>query len=153
MSPSDKTPSSNSTQAVDTAQTETPTSTSKNTTTNTKPAATNNSSTTQPTTPTAPKSWVVVAQLSGSSEKRSDTFHLGGGKTRLTYTFNGGEALAGIIYVLKEGVSLETSGGIPEVMVQQAGTDSTFLAKKAGNYYLDVKSANATWSVKIEEEK
>ena len=56
-------------------------------------------------------------------------------------------------YVLAEGTSLEKNGGIPEVMVTQAGSDSTILAKDAGNYYLDVSAANCNWTVTIEEQR
>lgn len=106
----------------------------------------------QPTSST-PKEWVTVSEVSGNSNKRTDTFRLGGGKARLTYTFDGGTAIIGSIYVMKEGESLEEKGGFPEVTVTEAGTDSTFLTKGAGNYYLDIKSANTDWTVKVEEEK
>lgn len=108
--------------------------------------------TTEPTS-SAPKEWTTVTEVSGNSNKRTDTFSLTGGKARLTYTFEGGTAIIGSIYVMKEGESLDEQGGFPEVTVTEAGTDSTFLTKGAGSYYLDIKSANADWTVKVEEEK
>lgn len=113
---------------------------------------TNSGTNTQPTS-SKPKEWTTVLEASGSSDKRTDTFTLQGGKTKLTYTFTGGEAIIGSIYVVAEGHSIEKEGGFPEVTVTKAGTDSTFLTKDAGNYYLDVKSANADWTIKIEEER
>lgn len=104
-------------------------------------------------TPEKPKQWVTVTTAEGTSDKRTDTFQLHGGKTRLTYTFTGGDVIVGSIYVMKDGTSLEKDGGFPEVTVTKAGTDSTFLTKDAGSYYLDVKAANASWTVKIEEEQ
>lgn len=100
----------------------------------------------------APKSWVTVIELSGNANKRSDTFSLTGGKTRLSYSVEGSMVIAAI-YVMDEGRSLESDGGFPEVTVSEAGSDSTFLTKKAGNYYLDVSSANASWAVRVEEER
>jgi hypothetical protein len=72
---------------------------------------------------------------------------------KLTYTFDGGQAIIGSIYVVAEGHSIEKEGGFPEVTVTKSGTDSTFLTKDAGNYYLDIKSANTNWTIKIEEEQ
>lgn len=99
------------------------------------------------------KQQVVVVKLSGNSNKSSDTFSLTGGKVTLTYDFKGASSIVGAIYVLKEGVDLQKDGGIPEVMVSQAGSDSTILRKAAGDYYLQVNSANADYTVTIEEER
>lgn len=101
----------------------------------------------------APKQWVTVTELNGTANKSSDTFALTGGKVRLTYDFQGKTAVVGGVYLLKEGVDLQTDGGIPEVMISKVGSDSTILRKAAGNYYLQVNAANSTWSVKVEEEK
>jgi len=102
-----------------------------------------------------PKEWITVIEVSGSSDKRTDIFYLHGKKTKLIYTVKSTSPAGPLvgIYVLPEGHSLEEKGGgFPEVTVSEPGTDSTFLVKKAGNYYLDITSANATWTVKIEEE-
>ena len=99
------------------------------------------------------KEWVKVIEISGNSNKRTDTFRLEGGKTRLTYQVGGDFAVLAAFYVLEEGHSLETQGGFPEVTVTESGSDSTFLTKKAGNYYLDVTSANSSWKVSVEEER
>ena len=100
-----------------------------------------------------PKQWVTVAEVNGNANKNTDTFELKGGKTKITYTFSGGDVIVGSIYVLKEGTDLMKQGGIPEVTVTNAGTDSTFITKSAGNYYLSIKAANTSWTVKIEEER
>jgi len=97
--------------------------------------------------------WVVVAELSGSANKNSDTFDLKGGKTRVTYTFEGNNPIVGSIYVLKEGTDLQTDGGFPEVMVSEASTDSTIIRKSAGEYYLSVSVANADYTVTVEEQR
>ena len=101
----------------------------------------------------APKQQVVVAELSGNANKSSDTFRLSGGKATLTYDFKGDIAVVGAIYILKEGTDLLVDGGIPEVMVSEAGSDSTIIRKSAGDYYLQVNSANADYTVTIEEER
>jgi len=101
-----------------------------------------------------PKSWQTVVELNGTANKRSDTFQLEGGKTKMTYNFDGGDMIVGSIYVVKEGKSLEKDGGFPEVMISKPGSDETFLTKSKGTYYLDVTGANTSgWTVKIEEEK
>lgn len=100
-----------------------------------------------------PKSFVKVIEVGGNQNKKSDSFNLEGGKQKITYNFQGGEMIIGGIYLMKEGTSKEKEGGIPEVMVQNTGTDSTIARKSAGTYYLDVTSANAKWTVTIEEER
>lgn len=98
-----------------------------------------------------PKHWVTVVEAQGTTDKNTDTFTLHGGKAKLTYSFSK-DLHMGIIYVLPEGHVFETQGGMPEVFATKKEiTDSTFLIKKAGNYYLKVMS-NTSWEVKIEEE-
>jgi hypothetical protein len=113
-----------------------------------KPAPT----TKKPAPPPAP-TWKTVVTLKGSSNKRSAAFHLGGGQTRLTYQIKGGDFATALIYVVEKGSSLERDGGIPEVMPDGPGKDSTELAKDEGDYYLDVKAANCTWTVTIQEKR
>ena len=98
------------------------------------------------------KQWVSIVELEGNANKNSDTFRLTGGKARITYNFTG-NTMIGAIYVMREGTDLMEDGGIPEVMVTEAGEDSTIIRKSAGEYYLQVNSANTDYIVTIEEEK
>jgi len=100
-----------------------------------------------------PKEWIKVIEASGNSNKRTDLFGLQGGKARLSYVVGGDFAVLASFYVMEEGKSLEINGGFPEVMVTEPGSDSTFLVKRTGNYYLEVSSANSNWQVIIEEER
>lgn len=100
--------------------------------------------------PPKPEEWVTVLEVSGNANKTTDTFELLGGKTKLTYDVKGNPAMFGA-YVLEEGWDFDKQGGIPEVMISESGTDATFLTKSAGKYYVKVISANANWTVKIEE--
>jgi hypothetical protein len=109
-------------------------------------------------TPQTPKAaqWVTVMRASGHSDKRTDLFTLRGGRAELTYSFTddaGMGIIVGAIYVLKEGESLEKSGGIPEAIISKPGKDSTFLAKAAGRYYLEVSAAETHWTVTIRERR
>lgn len=103
--------------------------------------------------PERSKEWVTVTELKGNANKRSDTFELTGNKARLTYEVSGNNSVIASIYVLKEGMSLEKDGGFPEVMISEPSSDTTYLTKNAGTYYLDITSANSSWTVKIEEER
>jgi len=94
-----------------------------------------------------------VTKLSGSDNKRGSSFHLGSGETRLTYKVTGKTMPVFAVYVVDKGDSIDKSGGIPEVWVSKAGSDTTMLAQGEGDYYLDVKAANCTWTVTIEEMK
>lgn len=100
--------------------------------------------------------WTTVATLTGNADQQSDTITLSGGKTRVTYDFvdsSGYGSIIGAIYVLTEGTDLMTDGGIPDVMISEAGAGETILRKSAGDYYLKVTSANANYTVTVEEQK
>jgi len=105
------------------------------------------------TTAPKPKEWVKVVELSGKANKRSQAFELTGGQARLTYNVSGSTMPVCMIYVMEEGASLDKNGGFPEVNVTDAGSDSTYLTKGAGRYYLDISAANCNWTVTIEEER
>ncbi|MBE0448228.1 MAG: hypothetical protein IBX64_09055 [Actinobacteria bacterium] len=104
------------------------------------------------TTQAKPKEWVKVFEFSGKGKKRSDLFELTGGRAKLSYNITGSSAMC-YVYILDEGDSLEASGGFPELSISEAGSDSTFLTKKAGKYYLDVNSGNCSWTLTVEEER
>ncbi|MDZ4169065.1 MAG: DUF2510 domain-containing protein [Coriobacteriia bacterium] len=97
--------------------------------------------------------WVKVTSLSGKGNKRSKTFEIGSGEVELKYSVKGGESLICGIYVVPEGQNLQKEGGFPEVMVSEAGKDSTMLVKDPGTYYLDVTSANCDWTLTILEKR
>lgn len=94
------------------------------------------------------KTWQQVASASGSADKRTPNFRLGGGEKRMRYTSKAG--ILGI-YIVEAGESLQESGGFPEVTCTDPCGDETRLANPAGEYYLDVSASGGTWSVVIEE--
>ena len=100
--------------------------------------------------PAAPK-WTQVAKMSGSASKRGASFHLDGSDARMTYKVTGGDPIVCGFYVVEKGKSIQKDGGFPETMISEAGKDTTMLSKGAGDYYLDVTSANCKWTVTIEE--
>jgi hypothetical protein len=100
--------------------------------------------------------WVTVVHASGHSDKRTDLFTLHGGRAKLAYSFTddaGMGIIVGAIYVLKEGESLNKSGGVPEAIITKPGNDSTFLTKTAGRYYLEVSAAETHWTATISERR
>lgn len=106
--------------------------------------------------PKTPKRWTTVATLNGTGNKRGGAFHLGDGDARLVYTVkdtSGMGAMTLAVYIIGKGDSLEQSGGFPEVMADQAGKDTTRLAKDPGDYYLDVQAANARWTVTVQQKR
>lgn len=107
--------------------------------------------TSPPPTPKAAPTWQTVIDVSGNANKRTQVFHLGSGQQRLLYNVVGGDFSVCSIYLIKEGDSLEASGGFPEVFVSQPGSSETALVKSPGNYYLDVQAANCSWQVTIQE--
>lgn len=97
--------------------------------------------------PEAPKQYVEVHRLSGSSEKRGGTFKLSGSDAKIIYESKGSFFA---IYVIEKGHSLEQEGGFPEVTCSEACKDETQLAKSEGEYYLEVKATGA-WTVIVQE--
>jgi hypothetical protein len=101
------------------------------------------------------KQWVELIQLKGKGMKKSGVFTYSGGKARLKYEFNTGQ-YGGIfsVYVVKEGVSIMKDGGFPEVMLDGSETGESSLSHlKKGNYYLEISSANGSWTIIVEELK
>lgn len=99
--------------------------------------------------------WQEVITLDGKSDKSSGVFQLTGAETRMTYEFHGSGGMGvAAVYLLTEGTDLQVDGGLPELMLTEDESDSTFLHRASGNYYLDVSSANfAGWSVTIEQKR
>jgi galactitol-specific phosphotransferase system IIB component len=97
------------------------------------------------------RSWQDVITMTGTASKRSACFTLTGQETVLQYQVKSEDMPGCYIYVVPEGVSIQTDGGIPEVMVTTNSTDYTMLVKKPGRYYLDISSANTSWAVAIKE--
>lgn len=104
--------------------------------------------------PAATGEWTEVITMTGSADQQSDTFTLSGGKVRLTYDFqdtSGYGIIVGGIYVVEEGKDIMVDGGIPEVMVTEAGAGETILRKAAGDYYLKATGSGASYTITIEE--
>jgi hypothetical protein len=100
------------------------------------------------------KKWVPLSTLSGSADKSSDTITTTGGRIRLTYTFSAtNDLVAAGIYFLKEGTDIQKDGAVPDVMVSAPGKDTTILRKGKGQYFLQVISSGAKYTVTVEEEK
>lgn len=101
--------------------------------------------------PATAGNWTQVASLEGSGPMRGPVFELTGAEARLVHTVQGDQSASFTVFVVEEGHSLEQEGGTPVVNQQGAGSDETRLQRSAGRYYLDVNSANATWTLAVEE--
>lgn len=115
-----------------------------------------NSSTDSNNQPAATETWQTVVELSGKTDKVSQTFTLGDGEKRITYTFDGGSLFLYTIYMEPAGTDISTQGAIPLFM----GTDPvknevSAIQRAAGDYFVDVRAANVkgNWTIKIEELK
>jgi type II secretory pathway pseudopilin PulG len=139
-----------------TPQTSTPAATTSATSTpSSKPEAkkkTTPKTGTTATTAPAP-TWQTVINVTANTDKRTEPFYLGSGQKKLLYNVTGDSSLVCLIYIVKEGESLDVQGGFPEVTVSSPGPGETVLVNEPGNYYLDVKAANCSWQVTIQELK
>jgi hypothetical protein len=99
------------------------------------------------------KQWTEVMTIKGSGTKNSANFHLSGGKARIKYTFKADDMGLFIVSVLPEGVDIMKEGALPELNTDKSESSETYITKDAGNYYLNVNSANGDWSIVVEEEK
>jgi len=100
------------------------------------------------------KQWVELIQFKGKGDKKSEVFTYNGGKARLRYEFNSSDFGVFAAYVVKEGVDIMTEGGLPEVMLDGSESGESNLSHlRKGNYYLNISSANGSWTVIVEELK
>ena len=107
----------------------------------------------QTPTPAATGDWKTVIDVSGNADKRTAPFYLGAGQQKLLYNVVSYTMPVFAVYVMAEGHSTETEGGIPEVMATDPGPGDTFLVKEPGNYYLEVSAANCNWQVTIQQKQ
>lgn len=97
------------------------------------------------------KVWTSVFKITANSEKQTEAFDLQGGQQKIIYKTTGGDYSLCMIYVMKEGTTLESNGGIPTVSIDGDKSDETMLRKGKGQYYLDIKATNGTCDVEIQE--
>jgi len=102
----------------------------------------------------AEKQWIELIKLNGKGEKKSEIFTYSGGKARMRYEFNSDDFGMFAAYVVKEGEDIMREGGFPEVMLDgEESGESNLSHLRKGNYYLNISSANGSWTVVIEEFK
>ena len=97
--------------------------------------------------------WVEVMSMSGSTSKRSASFALEGGEQKLEYTMKGDTMPTMAVYVEAPDWDMTEDGGFPAVWPDKAGSDSTMLNKDAGDYIVQVESANCDWTVTVLEKR
>ncbi len=97
------------------------------------------------------KDWRNVTALSGENDQQTALFTLPAGDGRIRYAVEGDRHAVFAVFVVPEGKSIERDGGTPEAMLTgpQPG-DTTYAHVAAGQYYLDITAANATWQVAID---
>ncbi len=99
-------------------------------------------------TTTRPVFWARVAEFSGSSDQQSGAFALHGGRQKLSYDISGDRALI-TVYIVEYGRGLNT----PLFTIDNVAASPTFVDQPAGMYYVYVKSENASWSVRVDEQR
>lgn len=97
------------------------------------------------------KIWTSVFKTIANSDKQTESFELKGGQQKVVYKNTGGSYSICMIYVVKEGDSLEKSGGFPIASITGDQEDETMMRKSKGQYYLDLKTANGACEVEIQE--
>ena len=103
--------------------------------------------------PEKPKVWTKVFETSAKSDKQTESFMLEGGQQKIVYNNKGDDWSMCVIYVMPDGKTLEKSGGFPTVTIDGAKQDETMMRKTKGSYYLDIKIANGTCDIEIQELK
>lgn len=103
------------------------------------------------TEPIKEKVWTSVFKTSATADKQTEGFNLQGGQQKIIYKNTGGETALCIVYVMKEGSTIETDGGIPTVMIDGDQEDETMMRKSKGQYYIDLKTVNGTCEIELQE--
>jgi hypothetical protein len=100
--------------------------------------------------------WTEVYTFKGNGVKKSPSFELKGGETRLKYKYKSNNGIGvGMFaaYVVEQGKDIMKQGGIPEVMTSAESEESeSSIQKSAGRYYLNI-NATGNWTVIVEEFK
>jgi len=97
------------------------------------------------------KEWISVFKTNASSDKQTESFNLEGGQQKVIYQTTGNQYTLCAVYVMEEGTSIDTDGGFPVVMIDEPKSDETMMRKSSGEYYLDLKVANGSCSVEVQE--
>jgi hypothetical protein len=110
----------------------------------------------EPKLPERKKSWTEVYTFKGNGMKKSPSFELTGGETRIRYEYSGEKGLgmgAFAAYVIEEGNDIYKTGGFPEVFTQaEKESSESAMQKRRGRYYLNI-DAMGNWVVIVEEFK
>jgi len=108
----------------------------------------------KPPAPVTPiPAWQTVIDVTGSTDKQTQTFYLGLGQKKLLYNVVGDSMPVCYVYLVPAGHSLSQEGGFPIVSPDGPGPGETYINEPAGSYYLDISSANCTWQATIAEMK
>jgi hypothetical protein len=104
------------------------------------------------------KTWKKISSLSASTNRSGGYFKLTGAPAKITYRLTAdsdevADFVAAYIYVMRKGTNLQDDGGFPVAMPSKEGSGSTALHLKKGTYYLDVTSANCSWTVAVWEKR
>lgn len=97
------------------------------------------------------KVWTSVFKSTATSDKQTEAFELQGGQQKVVYKTTGGQYSICMVYVMKEGQTLEANGGLPVVSIDGDQADETMMRKSKGQYYLDLKTANGVCNIEIQE--
>lgn len=104
----------------------------------------------------SPKEWSELISFNGSGDKKSEAFIYDGGDAKLAYDFKTNNSYGGafVVYVVKKGVDINETGGFPELTLNTSESGESSLSHLSkGEYYLNVMSANGTWSISVQELK
>lgn len=95
--------------------------------------------------------WVTLATFEGTGSQTTSDFHVRGRQWRISWDVDG-QAREDVVsfsvwaYSDPSGQASKGSGS-----QDGSGEGQTYIRSGPGTYYLDVSSANASWSVKVEE--
>mgnify|MGYP000672153955 CR=1 FL=1 len=93
--------------------------------------------------------WNTIITFTGSTDKTTELFHIPSGTWRINWTYTGGELAGFSFLVYPEG---ETVMYIETLMTMgPSQSDTTYIYKGPGNYYIKVSAANIEeWTLTIE---
>ena len=95
-------------------------------------------------------SWTDVVSMSGTSDGAvSETFTVGSGEKRITYSISGGSFL---LYAAAPGVDIDVEGALPILSGYSDGTHTETVELEAGTYTLDLRPVlTDSWSLTLQE--
>lgn len=93
----------------------------------------------------------TIETFTGEGIKQTQPFQVTSETWRINYEFQSNTDTADVSSFSATIVNADTNDFVDVVTLESPGSDTSFVNAGAGNYYLEISSANATWEVTVQD--